>query len=255
MAAVATPAVDALFAFVKEADKKRADKDFNLWQSWVDDEKSAGAMRPLLKQFKPLIYKRANVYAGKNPNVPPEAVRAEFMNQTIKAFETYDPNRGAALGTHVNWQMMKARRFIATYGSGVGRIPENRSYKVNQFTNAKDELQDRLGRSASAMELADHLKWPVKQVSAMELEVRREVPSSLLQADTMSVKPSREAEIVRLIQYELKPEEQIVMEHLLGINGKSKMKPGEIASKFNMTPSKVSRVKLNVAKKIKQYDS
>lgn len=246
-------AVDEFFEFEKESDAKRAAKDFELWNQWNDQERSVDAIRPLVQQFKPLVMKRANVYAGKNPNVPPEAVRAEFMNQAIKAFETYDPNRGAALGTHVNWQLMKGRRFIATYGGGVGRIPENRSYKVRQFTDARDELGDQLGRTPSALELADHLKWPIKQVSAMEMEVRREVPSSLLQADTMSVKPSRDAEIARLIQYELNPEEQVVMEHLLGINGKPQLKPGAIARKLNMTPSKVSRVKLNIAKKIEGY--
>jgi len=247
-------AVDAFFDLEKEATTDRAKKDLKLWEEWNEAGRSPEAMRPLLKQFKPLVYKRAGVYAGKNPNVPPEAVRAEFMNQTIKAFETYDPNRGAGLGTHVNWQMMKGRRFIATYGSGVGRIPENRSYKVQEFQNAKDELTDRLGREPTALEMADKLKWPVKQVGAMELEVRREVPSSMFQADTMSVKPSRTAEVVRLIQYELKPEEQSVMEHLLGINGKPKLKPGEIAMKLNMTPSKVSRIKGSIAKKMGQYD-
>jgi DNA-directed RNA polymerase specialized sigma subunit len=246
-------AIDEFFEFEKESDAKRAAKDFDLWNQWNEQNRSVDAIRPLVQQFKPLVMKRANVYAGKNPNVPPEAVRAEFMNQAIKAFETYDPNRGAALGTHVNWQLMKGRRFIATYGGGVGRIPENRSYKVRQFTDARDELGDRLGRTPSAMELADHLKWPIKQVSAMELEVRREVPSSLLQADTMSVKPSRDAEIARLIQYELNPEEQVVMEHLLGLNGKPQMKPGDIARQLNMTPSKVSRIKLNIAKKIEGY--
>ncbi len=247
-------AVEEFFEFEKQAATERSDKDLQLWQQWNDAGRSTDAMKPLLNQFKPFIFKRANVYAGKNPNVPPAAVRAEFMNHAIKGFETYDPNRGAALGTHVNWQMMKARRFISTYGSGVGRIPENRSYKVNTFTNARDELSDTLGREPSAMELADRLKWPVKQVSAMELEVRREVPSSLLQADTMSVKPSRAAEVVRLIQYELSPEEQLVMEHLLGVNGKPKLKPGEIATRLNLTPSKVSRVKLAIANKMKAYD-
>ena len=247
-------AVDEFFRFEKDADARRSKKDLTLWEQWNEAGRDVSGIEPLVNQFKPLVMKRANVYAGKNPNVPPEAIRAEFMNQAIKAFETYDPNRGAALGTHVNWQLMKGRRFIATYGSGIGRIPENRSYKVREFTDARDELSDKLGRGPTALELADQLKWPVKQVSAMELEVRREVPSSLLQADTMSIKPSRNVEIARLIQYELAPEELLVMEHLLGINGKPQLKPGDISRQLNMTPSKVSRIKLNIANKIKAYD-
>lgn len=248
-----TEPFDAFFEFEKEASVDRANKDRELWEQWNASGREPDQLRPLLKQFKPLIYKRANVYAGRNPNVPPQAVRAEFTNHAIKGFETYDPNRGAGLGTHVNWQMMKAKRFIATYGGGVGRIPENRSYQVQVFTNARDELSDQLGREPTALELADQLKWPVKQVSAMQLEVRREVPSSMLQSDMMSIKPSRTAEVVRLVQYELSPEERSVMEHLLGLNGKPQLKPGQIAEKMNMTPSKVSRIKASIGKKMEQY--
>ena len=248
-----TEPFDAFFEFEKEASVDRAKRDKDLWDRWNSSGRKPEELRPLLKQFKPLIYKRANVYAGRNPNVPPAAVRAEFTNHAIKGFETYDPNRGAGLGTHVNWQMMKAKRFIATYGGGVGRIPESRSYQVQSFTNARDELSDQLGREPTAMELADHMKWPVKQVSAMQLEVRREVPSSMLQSDMMSIKPSRTAEVVRLVQYELAPDERLVMEHLLGLNGKPQLKPGQVAKKMNMTPSKVSRIKASIGKKMEQY--
>jgi DNA-directed RNA polymerase specialized sigma subunit len=249
-------AIDAFLGIEKDANSSsdRAAKDKELWEQWNEAGRTPSAMRPLLKEFKPLIHKRAGVYAGKNPNVPPEAVRAEFMNNAITAFENYDPNRGAALGTHVNWQLMKSRRFIATYGSGSGRIPENRSYKVQEFKNAKFELQDSLGREPSGMELANKLSWPLKQVSSMELELRREIPSSMFQADTMAIKPSRSAEVIRLIQYELTPEEQNVMEYTLGVNGKPQLKPGDIASKLNMSPSKVSRVKLEIAKKMGKYE-
>lgn len=246
-------AVTEFFQFEKKAAKERVEKDIELWKNWNDSGRDPQAMKPLLNQFKGLINHRANVYAGKNPNVPPEAVRVEFMNQAVHGFETYDPKKGAALHTHVDWQLKKARRFVANYGGGIGRIPENRFYRVGQFTAARDDLNETLGREPTALELADYLKWPVKQITALELEVRKEVPSSNLSVDSMSLKPSQSAEVVRLVQYDLGPEERLVLEHLYGMNGKPKLKPGQIATKLNMSTSKVSRIKSAIAKKVKEY--
>lgn len=247
-------AIEEFFAHEKEAAQSREQKDLEAWEQWNQHDRQPQAVRPLLKRFKPLIMKRANVFAGKNPNVPAEAVRAEFTTHAMRAFETYDPNRGAALKTHVYNQMRKGQRFISQYGGGFGRMPEDRFYKVQQFRNARDELADELGRTPSALEMSDHLKWPVKQVTQMELEDRKEVPMSRLTKDMTSIKPSHDAEVIRLIQYDLAPQERVVMEHLLGINGKAQLRPGQIATRLSISPSKVSRIRANIAKKIKQYE-
>lgn len=243
--------IDNFFDFEKEATKARSQQDMELWEQWVQSGKQPDQMKPLLKQFRGTINSQVYKYRA-NPNIPQSALRAEFTNRAIEAFDNYDPNRGASLHTHVNWQMMKGRRFVTTY-SNVGRIPESRAYKVGEFLNTKSDLTDRLGREPTAIEMADKLKWPVKHVTAMQQEVRREVPTSVLAADSIADKPSRESEIIRLIQYELNPEELLVMEHTYGINGKPKLRPGEIATRLNMPASKISRLKLSIATKMKRY--
>jgi DNA-directed RNA polymerase specialized sigma subunit len=135
----------------------------------------------------------------------------------------------------------------------MGRIPESRAYKVGEFLNTRSELEDDLGREPTAHELADKLKWPVKQVSSMQTEIRKEVPASRLAADTTADKPSREAEVIRLIQYELSPDEQLVMEHTYGLNGKAQLKPGDISTRLGIPASKVSRLKMSIASKMKKY--
>ena len=243
--------VEDFFDFEKQATKERSKKDLDMWEQWVQSGKKPQEMKPLLGQFRGTINSQVFKYRA-NPNIPQSALRAEFTNRAIEAFDNYDPKRGASLHTHVNWQMMKGRRFVTTY-SNVGRIPESRAYKVGEFINKRSELSDKLGREPSAHELADRLKWPIKQVNSMQLEVRREVPTSVLAADTVADKPSREAEVLRLIQYELNPEEQLVMEYTYGLNGKTKIRPGQIATKMKMPPSKVSRMKLGIATKMKRY--
>lgn len=243
--------VDDFFEFEKEATVARSKQDLELWEQWVQSGKKPTQMRPLLKQFQGTINSQVNKYRA-NPNIPNSALKAEFTNRAIEAFDNYDPSRGASLHTHVNWQMMKGRRFVTTY-SNIGRIPESRAYKVGEFMNARSSLEDRLGRDPTAHELADKLKWPIKQVTTMELEVRKEVPSSFLASDSIADKPSREAEVIRLIQYELPQDEQLVLEYTYGLNGKPQLKPGDIAKKLNVSSSKVSRAKLSIASKMKRY--
>jgi len=235
----------------KEAASSRAKKDFELWQQWDKGGRKAEDLEPLMKQMNPLINRAANVYAGK-VNIPRSAVKAEFQIQAINAFGNYDPKRGAALGTHMTWQLKKGKRFISTY-QNIGRIPETRIHHITTFKNARDELNDSLGREPTAHELASKLKWPTTQVSAMELELRKEVPTSTLQSDMTSLKPSREGELLRLIQYDLTNEEKAVYEHLLGVNGKPQLKPGQIATKLKMSPSKVSRIKNSIGRKAKKF--
>ncbi len=245
-------AIEAFFEHEKQAAQSREQDDLDQWQQWNNQGRTSDAMRPLLGRFKRLINSRANVYAGKNPNIPPEAVRAEFLNHAINAFETYDPNRGAALKTHVYNQMKKGQRLISDYG-GAQRIPETRYWKVQEFKDAEKDLDNQLGRPPTAMEIADYLKAPLKQVTAMQMEVRKEVPRSRLTNDFVSYKPPENVETLRLLQYELGPQDQQVLEHLTGLNGKPVLQPGQIAQRLGMSPSAVSRSRQRIADKLKQY--
>lgn len=235
----------------KTAAQYSAQKDLKLWQQWVDNGKQSDDTEVLLNNFKGLIRSKSNKYAGQL-NIPASAIHSQFQTQAMKAFETYDPNRGAKLSTHVTNQLKRSHRFINTY-QNLGRIPETRIYKITDFKNNKMELEDDLGRPPTALEMADRMKWPMKQVVAMEHELRDEIPASRFAGDIMSIKPSADAEVLRLIQYELSPDERAVFEYSTGTNGKPMLKPGDIAKNLNMTASKVSRLKLSTAQKIEQF--
>jgi DNA-directed RNA polymerase specialized sigma subunit len=235
----------------KQAVSNRAQKDVELWQQWDQNGRSPEDLDKLMRQVEPIIRKQSNVYAG-HVNIPKPAVQAEFQIQAIKAIQTYNPTK-AALNTYLTHQLKKGRRFITNY-QNVGRISENRIYKINEFNTAKDELADKLRREPSAHEIADRMKWPVSQVTALEKELRRDIPSSHLPGGGMEeLKTSKETEVLRLLQYELSPEEKTVYEYLLGENGKPQLSPGQIAQKMGMAPSKISRIKSSIGMKAKRY--
>lgn len=244
-------AIDEFLELEKESAQYSAKKDLGLWQTWMDNGKQPEDTEQLLNNFKGLIRSESNRFAG-HLNIPSSAVHSQFQTQAMRAFETYDPNRGTKLSTHVTNQMKRGRRFVHTY-QNLGRIPEPRIYKITDFKTNQLELEDDLGRPPTAHEMADRMKWPVKQIVAMEHELRDEIPSSRFAGDIMDIKPSADAEVLRLIQYELSPEEKAVFEYSTGMNGRPMLKPGEIAKKLNMPASKVSRLKLSTANKIEQF--
>lgn len=253
MGVISNPVDDFLLSedeLEKAAATARAKKDLALWQQWDQNGRKAHDLEPLMGQIAPIIRKQSNVYAGR-VNIPAPAVQAEFQIQAIKAMHKYDPSK-AALNTYLTHQLKKGKRFISTY-QNIGRISETRIYKINEFQNTRDRLSDQLQRDPSAHEISDEMKWPVRQVVAMEKELRREVPTSTLQSGTEKLKPSKEAEVLRLLQYELDGEEKVVYEYLLGENGKPQLKPGQIARKMNLTPSKVSRIKARIGAKAKRF--
>jgi DNA-directed RNA polymerase specialized sigma subunit len=234
----------------KEAATARAQRDLQLWHQWDQNGRKAEDLEPLMTSLTGLIRKQSNVYAGK-VSIPPAAVHAEFQIRAIQALHNYNPQK-AALNTYLTHQMNRGKRFITTY-QNVGRIGESRIYKITEFQNAKDRLMDTLGREPSSHELADALKWPVSQVTALATELVKDVPFSHVPTTAIETMPSPAAELMRLLPYDLTSEEKLVYEHLIGEGGKQKLKPGEIAARYNMSPSKISRIKASIAAKAKNY--
>lgn len=249
--------IDALDGLEKDAAselRKRQQQEFQMWEEWKSGGMQPHHLRPLIKSFKPLINSRANVFTNKVRDIPPAAIKAEFTNQFVHALQTYDPNRGAALNTHINHQLKKAQRFITTY-QNPGRIPENRIYRIRELQDAEQRLDEKLGRAPTQLELADKLKWSPRQVGTLQKEVRRAIPTGQFETDPATYTPSRQKEVLRLLPYDLSHDERAVFEHLYGIGGKPVLGPGAIARKLGMSAPKVSRLKKSIAEKYSKYST
>jgi len=230
---------------------KRQEKELGMWKTWKGRGEKPDDLRPLLKSLKPLIHKEANKWS-KAHDVPPSAIRAEFLIHAVDALSTYDPQR-AKMNTHLRNRMKKAQRFVTTY-QNPARIPERRTYRITEFTTARDELDEGFGRPPSAQELADRLQWPIGEVSRMSSELIRADPMSKSVSDSITNVPTHNAEAVRLLYYDL-PEgnERVAYEYTFGLNGKPAMRPGEIAKTLKMSPSKVSRLRKKFGKQLVEY--
>ena len=231
--------------------RERQGKELEMWHTWNNNGRKQEHMRPLLDSMRPLIQKHIKVWSSVR-DVPPAAIKAEFTNQAVKAFENFDPNRGVKLSTFVTGQMKQAQRFITTYQNSA-RIPESRVYSIGTLNNAEQQLSETLGRAPTQIELADKLKWSQKKVGTLQSEIKKSYPASQFVSEAATYTPSRQQEVLRLLPYELSPDERAVFEHIYGVNGKEKLQPGDIATKLKMSAPKVSRLKAAIAAKYDSY--
>jgi DNA-directed RNA polymerase specialized sigma subunit len=231
--------------------RERQGKELDMWHTWNNNGRKQEHMRPLLESIRPLIQKHVKQWSSVR-DVPPAAIKAEFTNQAVKAFEEFDPNRGVKLSTFVTGQMRQAQRFITTYQNSA-RIPESRIYSIGTLNNAEQQLTESLGRSPTQIELADKLKWSQKKVGTLQSEIKKSYPASQFVSEAATYTPSRQQEVLRLLPYELSPDERAVFEHIYGVNGKDKLQPGDIAKRLNMSAPKVSRLKSAIAIKYDSY--
>jgi DNA-directed RNA polymerase specialized sigma subunit len=227
-------------------------KELELWKQWKQSGEDPRYLQPLLRSFRPMIRSKSNVYKGRVKMIPDAAIEAEFNLVFVKALKNYDPSKGS-LGTYVYRYLDKGNRFI-TNNQNIGRIPENRIYKIKPFTVARDELEEELGRPAKTEEIAQRLGWSIAETTRMETEVGAgDLTTQNFEEDPSVVSTSREQEVLRLFKYELTGNERVVYEHLTGLGRPQIKSTGEIAKKLKMPDYQVSRLKKAIAKKMSRY--
>lgn len=151
-------------------------------------------------------------------------------------------------------RLMKANRFINTY-QNPARIGEKRTYDITRMNTSSDLLRQKLGREPTAMEIADHAKMPISDVQLLQKEVRKAYPMGFFEgsSEPMGVTPSRTAEVMKLLPYDLTPDENAVFERVYGTQTGRPMGTGAIAKQLGMSAPKVSRLKKSIAEKWKAY--
>jgi len=129
-------------------------KDLDLYLNWKEkgDKKALGQ---LIKQLSPVIYSEVRRVSG---TLPEAALSSEAKHWAIRAIQTYDPNKGVALSTHVTNYLPKVRRLNYKY-QNAARLPENLHLQFTTYKNAVSHLENTLNREPRDEEIAKHLGW------------------------------------------------------------------------------------------------
>lgn len=220
------------------------DKDIELWKAWKKSP-SEQTLTPLLKQVEPLINKEVNRWSGAVSSVP---LMIEAKKQAIEAFHTYDPKKGAGLGTHVSNRIQKISRLVYSK-QNLARIPEQEQLRTNAYRNAERELESNLGRPPTIEELSEHMSWPGAAIKKVRKMIHTENIESV---GSMPISGHTEDDtLLNYIYHDLAPHEQLLFEHVTGYGGTKKLSTPDMLKKLKMTQSQFSYAKKKLIDKVK----
>lgn len=223
----------------------RQEKDLAYWRAWKKTN-STQDLEALLKRLQPLIFREVVKWQSVVPSVALEA-KAKLL--TVEALRTYNPNMGAAIGTHVASRLRKVSRSVYPY-QHVVRLPENKQLLYNSFNIATSNLHENLGREPTTTELADELGWSSKKVKDFQTSYgRRElVESEGANLDTVD----SESMLVDFYYNDLPPKDKLLFEDITGYNGKRVLNNTELRRKHNLTQGQLSHKKRKFVDSIKR---
>lgn len=218
----------------------RKEKDIELWERYKKQPKRQ-TLKPLIRQMDGVIQGQVNKWYGQ---LPRPYLEAKAKNLAVDAFDSYDPDRGAALSTHLTNQLQKLSREVYTHSDAV-RIPEHKRLKVNTYLRAQKELMGELGREPTSAELQDHLNWAPSTVSKIEAAMNSELLESedvgggLFERESVWA-PDNEDAIVDMFYHDLNAQNKLIFEHSTGYGGKPELSNTELANKLGLTPAQLS---------------
>jgi DNA-directed RNA polymerase specialized sigma subunit len=172
------------------------DKDQELYDQW-STTKSKKHLGLLMDSLGKLVYTEVRRQSG---TLPPAALSAEAKKWAIKAIETYDPEKGAGISTHVVNYLQKVRRMNYKF-QNAARLPENEQLNFNDYNHALAMLTEELNREPTVAELAKKLGWSAPRT----VRFKERLYSDLVESS--SERPQ---------EYSRFNEGAILMEHLMG---------------------------------------
>lgn len=222
---------------------------FDAWKAQPTPQNSAA----LLKAVDPIMSSALRSYGGSKPS-PTLASRAKVL--TLQGMQRYDPSR-AKLRTHLLSHLRGLQRFAAKESNAIS-VPERVALSLGHLHRAENELKDRLLRDPSESEIADHLGLPIKRLQKLrqakpiyyEGQMQSLGENGDKQTSSPGVVDTNDKYWQDFVYHDLEPTDQVIMEHLLGFNGKPVLPSNKIAAKLRLSPSAVSQRAQRIQQKL-----
>jgi len=227
--------------------ESRQQQDLDLWREWRRTGRSA-VLDKLLDRLQPLIYREVGKWQS---TVPPAALESKGRLLTVDALKSYDPNRGAAIGTHVTSRLRKLSRHVYPY-QNIARLPENKQLLFNTFSVAQGTLYDQLGRDPTTEELSDQLNWTGKRVRDFQRSFGRR---ELVESEGALMDDHDESPLVHFYYHGLAPQDKLLFEDITGYGGKQALSNKKLTKKHRMTQGQLSYRKRKFTEEIKDIQA
>ena len=197
----------------------------------------------LLKKYSGILHRELPKYKG---NLPLGILKSYGKKFMLDAFKTYNPKKGK-LANHIAINLQRLHR-VNYETSGTLRMSEELQSGVNLYKTAYNSLLNKYMREPTIEELSDKLNWSKSKVIRTKNALRKEIAHSTLEVAPATIQT--QDPIIDYIYEDLSPEEKIVFQYRTGYNNSPILNISKIAKKVKLSPSKISKMALGIAKKI-----
>jgi DNA-directed RNA polymerase specialized sigma subunit len=232
------------------------DAAFSAWRAGRTPETSAA----LIKTVQPIIDTAVSSYAGQaSPNIKS---RARLL--ALDALDTFDPAQGK-VKSHLLSRLQRLRR-VSAQEQNIIKIPEQVGLDYAKLRRSEGELHDQLGRDASDEEIADFTGLSARRIRKIRA-FNQPVSEGMTQrvneegqegGDVQSTLPNGRQQIdpwLDFIYDDLSATDRVIMDMLLGRNGRKRASTQDIAARLNLTAGAVSQRAAKIQKLIdKRYE-
>jgi len=219
--------------------EERKAHDLELFHKW----KASGSKQDLgalVQHLSPIIYKEVSRASGSLPTV---ALNAEAKKWTIKAIQTFEPERGFALATHVMNYLPKVRRMNYKYQNAV-RLPENMQLQFHDYNKSLGQLTDELNRDPTEDEMAQKLGWSKGQVVKFKGSLYSDLLEGSGEKDLEFTEFSDRSILMSHLMAQLDPQEKMI----LRLN--KDLSSPELAAKLGVNTNRLNYLKKKLTEKI-----
>lgn len=229
----------------------RRGHELKLWEAWKGNGKKPEHLEPLLKSLDPLIKSETTRrMQGLGGSIPQTALKNALRNATMSALDSYNPEKGTQLTTHVVNNFKRITDFVAS-NRNAKYMPREDVEKYEQFQNAKREFKELNGRDPTLVELQSALPaWKPKYVAKMYKGFGAEAFTDMgtdLEHDVQIEDPvQRIRGAYHLVKSTMKPEEQQFAELHYPEEGTTQMGVSHIAKAMKIPEHRVYRIKKRV---------
>ena len=213
--------------------ENRQQKDLELWREWrrTNDSKT---LKKLMDRLQPLIHREVVKWKA---TVPQAVLESKGRLLMVEALKSYNPNMGAAIGTHITARLRKLSRHVYPH-MNVARLPENKQLMYNTVSVAQNSLYDSLGRDPTVHELADELKWAPKKVTDFQTAFSRR---ELVESEGAFLDTDPEDNTLTDFYYHgLPPDDQRLFEDITGYGGAKPKTNTQLQNKYKITQGQLS---------------
>lgn len=216
-------------------------KDQEAFEAWrkTGSKKDLGL---LIHQLSPIIYAEVKRTSG---TLPTAALSAEAKKWAFKAIQTYDPDKGTAISTHVVNYLQKTRRLNYKFQNAV-RLPENMQLKYHEFNHARVMLEDELNREPTDEELAKKLGWSKPQTVKFKNSLYNDLIESNSERPSEFTQFNNQAILMEHILSQLDTQEKFILD-----NSKT-LSSTELANKLGVNLNRLNYLKSKLIAKIKK---